>query len=291
MKTIFTLSFCFVFGFTQAQFTLLADYPFTSDGVDLISGDEAYLSNATFAEGGIYSNGIYAGNDLENGTEIRTGSVENFEFSNFKFTLEFRVDSLPEQSWMPIIVGGPSWRWAAVTVQSDGLLAFRGNVGGQQQVSGQQVPLGMWHSLEVEYNGSALIVLLNETEAINISIDELVDGEDNRFTCSHNGIGKNFKGYWRNLKVYSPVTVGGEEAEESSGVIYPNPATEQIQLSGWGSESESKEIQLIDVDGKVVRVYTLQTDPATLDVSGIKPGVYLLRSEDETEKIKRLVVK
>lgn len=291
MKTYFTLMLCFAFGLTQAQFTLIADYPFTSDGVDLISGDEAYMNNATFTEGGVYSNGIYAGDDPENATAIVTAGIDNFNFSMFKFTLEFRIDSLPELSWMPIIVGGSAWRWATVTVQDDGLLAFRANSGSDQQVSSQQVELGVWHDLEVEYNGLGFIVQLNESEAINLAVEELVDGENSLFSCADGSLGRNLKGYWRNLKIYNPVTVGSDDLVENTNVIYPNPAAENIQLSGWGNEHKTNIVDLLNTEGKVLHSFTLQNEPAAIDISGLAPGVYILRSVDHPELTKRLVVR
>lgn len=290
MKTTFTLILCIVFGVVHAQYTLIADYPFTTDGIDLVSGDEAFLYNATFTEGGIYSNGIYAGNDLA-GTEITTAPVESFEFSTFKFTLEFRVDSLPTLSWMPIVVGGPSWRWAAVTVQDDGLLAFRGNNGSIQQSSSQQIELGVWHNLEVEYIGSSINVTLNEMEVMNIALAEFNNEDDKRITCSENSTGRNFKGYWRNLKIYGPFTVGTEDTEHNSSIIYPNPTEGNIQLSGWGSGKESQTVHLFDAEGSVVRIFNLNSDPATVNVSGLAPGVYTLRSLGQSAIAKRLVVK
>ena len=62
--------------------------------------------------------------------------------------------------------------------------------------------------------------------------------------------------------------------------VFPNPATHYIHLD-LPAESEFTEIAIIGTDGRIVRTYRAaglsQDAPRTLDVSGLKAGVYVLR--------------
>ncbi len=59
--------------------------------------------------------------------------------------------------------------------------------------------------------------------------------------------------------------------------IFPNPATDQVFLSGFNDAADPLEVQLSDGAGRLVRTTTLAAGEA-LRVSDLAPGVYLLRA-------------
>ncbi|NVK26727.1 MAG: DUF4397 domain-containing protein [Flavobacteriia bacterium] len=77
-----------------------------------------------------------------------------------------------------------------------------------------------------------------------------------------------------------------DEFDGNSLNIYPNPANDIINIEGIEAESAS----LIDITGTSVKVWNSNTE--RLNVSGVKPGVYLLRVESEGESfVERVVIR
>jgi hypothetical protein len=278
MKAPMTILLSAVMGFALAQPTLIADYPFTADGFDLISSAEATLQNALFAEGGVYSNGIYPGND-PSGTSVITAEIESLDFEHFSFTLEFRAASLPtELSWMPIVSGGPLWRWLTVLITREGQIGLRVNNGSIQEISDRTVEVDVWHDLTVKYDGDTVAVLLNDTAVIQMSVPDLDTGDNKRISNIDWGAGRAFKGYWRNLKVYNgDATVSLPEIRYQPSIkVFPNPASGMAQVLGL-DEGDNHVLRLYSADGRFVKSFAGQASPAYIDLSGIPSGMYVLQ--------------
>jgi len=67
--------------------------------------------------------------------------------------------------------------------------------------------------------------------------------------------------------------------------IFPNPATDQIQIAGY-----DQDISIIDIHGRIVNNYKVDTfygnsEPQTFDISHLVNGIYLVRSGEQTEKL------
>lgn len=65
--------------------------------------------------------------------------------------------------------------------------------------------------------------------------------------------------------------------------VYPNPSTEKIFIKGLNAD-ESTEVSILDLHGKVMLRKTVKEE-ASIDVSKLKPGLYLLRAGATVEKI------
>ncbi|MEN8230662.1 MAG: leucine-rich repeat protein [Bacteroidota bacterium] len=86
------------------------------------------------------------------------------------------------------------------------------------------------------------------------------------------------------VATYSSSTNGLEDQEQSRVRIYPNPATDFLQI-----ESESScDISVISLNGHTVLNQRIFSGSATLDVQKLQPGIYIvqLRKERETTHIK-----
>ncbi len=79
-----------------------------------------------------------------------------------------------------------------------------------------------------------------------------------------------------------------EEIELPNSSVYPNPANEEIILSGL-SKGQKINISICDVTGREVKSLALQTENQKLNTEGWLPGIYfvLLRSKNKisTQKI------
>ncbi|HLG34909.1 MAG TPA: T9SS type A sorting domain-containing protein [Bacteroidia bacterium] len=92
----------------------------------------------------------------------------------------------------------------------------------------------------------------------------------------------------------SNLITGTEHAENNNGIsVYPNPATTQLIIDNGQLKIES--VEIYDVLGEKVFSQAPGTKhhaPITIDVSGLKPGIYFVTVTDETgNKAVRKVVK
>jgi hypothetical protein len=75
--------------------------------------------------------------------------------------------------------------------------------------------------------------------------------------------------------LFDGLTVGVNESGKSGLLVYPNPADDQIRLE-WNSEG-AVTIQLIDLNGSIVREIRTIDNQAKIYTEDISEGVYLYR--------------
>jgi hypothetical protein len=85
-------------------------------------------------------------------------------------------------------------------------------------------------------------------------------------------------------------SVGIENLEEPVFKFYPNPVDDELFVIGT---YKIKSIEIVDVLGKVVAIYQFDKSIIRMNVSELKPGMYLLKVIDINDRldIKKLVVK
>ena len=77
-------------------------------------------------------------------------------------------------------------------------------------------------------------------------------------------------------------TVGIEKLDQNNWNVYPNPVSEQLNVTTERAEM----IQITDVSGKVVTVEQLKTGHNIIDVNNFAPGVYFIQSKTGREHVK-----
>lgn len=181
---------------------LLAWYPLTNDYLDQTRnyGPLSY-SNAPFAGGGVYCNGIAPNLDPMNGCKLEAWLPTGFDFSNLAFSVQFLVTNAPSTQ-RPVIMGGASWRWAGVYLNPAGQVGlcisnaywFWGGVTFQTSV---------WHETTLVYDGAAQTceVYLDGVGVVT-HLGPLVHGFDPSFAVAHYGNSETFQGYLRHLRIY-----------------------------------------------------------------------------------------
>ena len=97
------------------------------------------------------------------------------------------------------------------------------------------------------------------------------------------------------INSFTSSTTGINNAEGLSGLIslYPNPARDEVTIVYPFETSLSNEvtIEIINADGMTVKRVMLSEESSQVDVSNLKPGVYVLRFEsDGMFNVKRLVI-
>ncbi len=190
-----------------AAYTLIAHYPFTSDGHEETGtyGD-ATMFNPVFRDNALYSNGIYYGDDLNNGCEVYTDNISGMNGKHFLVELEFKAEDFER----PIIVLGNSVRVFMLYLEQSGKI--RVDVLTNDHVkyfrSQETFQLNQWYKIEFGYDPADKKVYLwkNGDPDNEMTLPANVTPEFNYYEYElvndHGGYGWAFKGYWKNLKVY-----------------------------------------------------------------------------------------
>lgn len=75
------------------------------------------------------------------------------------------------------------------------------------------------------------------------------------------------------------------DKDETPIVLYPNPATDNINFSGLNGQSE---IRVINMHGRVMTAITANTNIATIDISGLPSATYIAQIIDAKQKISNI---
>ena len=177
---------------------LIAHYPLSIDNTDTTSQQlPMTLVNTPFEDGGIYCNGLYIAGGDDNACDAFTPQLMNFTFEKFAISATVKVKDLEDYTMCPIFVGGGSWRWLTVWLDSDSLVGFGYNY--EHHFSSNE-----WHTVIATYDSTSgdaacymdgLLV-----DDINFEMDH---GNQKCVGITHGGYGSTFKGYFKDLKVYS----------------------------------------------------------------------------------------
>jgi outer membrane protein assembly factor BamB len=88
------------------------------------------------------------------------------------------------------------------------------------------------------------------------------------------------------IRVYTPSnSVSTEEQTDNGMQLYPNPATSFCVLSADNADAGMQYI-LFDLSGKVVRTGITQEKHTVLDLSGVPPGTYFMKTGGTAEPVK-----
>jgi len=276
MKKIFIIS-CLMLVATitlNAQSSLLASYPLTENGIDTSGqNDPMLLKNVVFENGGVYSNGIYSGNDTT-GSQILTPPFTTFDYNNFTVLLDFKIDSYPENR-EPIIIGGYLWRWIGAYID-DGKIAFMANDFSTYDVSEISVPLNQWNSIRLSYNKEVgeCYFYFNNNLVSSYLIAEFNSGDDPRFGNEHGGLGKTFKGYWKNLVFYNSSSIDGIPESNTLNTISINVNRSFLSID-VPIHTNGVDLSIVDLQGRIVNTSQLKPGLNTIHLSQ-KDGVFLV---------------
>jgi serine/threonine protein kinase len=164
------------------------------------------INNAPFSGGGIFCNGIYR-YSAENITDyclIETPVLWDFNYRDFTFSVDFNVSEFPQGDSMPVIVGGPWYRWIGVFLTSDGNVGMQYNNDNYMDCEGRY-RRDTWHNLTLTYDGKVGRLYLDEEPVCKVDFKINTGGgdDDKIFTTTNYSIGATFRGIIRDLKIYS----------------------------------------------------------------------------------------
>ena len=76
-----------------------------------------------------------------------------------------------------------------------------------------------------------------------------------------------------------PASVSTPTPESETFNLYPNPASEKCQLTGWSIMETTTSVELLNTQGQLVKTYLKEVSDSSveLDLSGLSPGVYYVQ--------------
>lgn len=156
------------------------------------------LDNAPFqADGGVFCNGIYSG---DNRCLIQTPQLNSFDYDSFSISVQFKVTEFKTQ---PVFVGGNGWRWIGYYLNDDRTVSLLYN-NSNREACGGEYELNKWHTAVVTYDGTEAKLYLDSFLRCTVNYDLEHNNDKNIMTTNFSN-GTNFKGVIRNLDVYKKV--------------------------------------------------------------------------------------
>ncbi|WP_299054203.1 T9SS type A sorting domain-containing protein [uncultured Polaribacter sp.] len=187
-------------------------------------------------------------------------------------------------------------------------------------IAGDSYTITVWYKVAVEADGSDIRIWSYWKDSSNGSIsddatDDLIRGPNNSYFDNNGGAWTKYEvtviaptnavGFYFELRTYSGATVYWDDlsfvknttasVDTRNNIIgfksYPNPVTKN-QLTISSNSTTKKEVVIYNLLGKKVLKTSFYGEKATIDVSSIHSGIYMLRVlEDGKQASKKLVVK
>ena len=257
------------------------------------------LTNAPFVDGSLYCNGKFFG---DSACWVTTPLLPPSIFQAFSVSVKFKMDTLPTDNPFnesPVLMGGVAWRWMGGMVCADSTVAIRYN-NSFTQPGGLRYSLHTWHEMVLTYDSSTSLgcLYLDSTFACSVIFD-LDHGSiyEAEFCVNDRSRGTTFRGYLRDLKIYSvvlnPTSVQDLRDEMPADFQlyqnYPNPFNPSTSIEytvggirGQGSGVSNVQLMVYDVLGREVAVLVNEKKPpgfytVTWNARGKASGVYFYR--------------
>ena len=274
--SILTLS-----GQDLSRYDKIADYPLSKDGRDITGRySDIQLQNTHFAQGGVYSNGKYLGT-TPGGSFIITPQLSGLTTSHFAFRLSFNVDSLPNT----LFVFGDRWRWlkGEVAYDSTVLITVSKKDGfGRSIRSNYHVDKGEWYTLGFEYDSivGSFTLYMNDTLAGSIQLHSPIEmHNDLRVTNEDAGLGHTFKGYWKDLRLYSAKSNAVKTPKDSRIGIYYAPKRKCIYIHRGLRIVEQKSFfyTITNLAGITIQTGILPKGQEQIRLDSYPVGIYVMK--------------
>jgi len=269
-----------------SQFEPIAHYTLINTNVDSLGNYDTITLVNTLYQGqeGVYSNGIFSGNE-NNNSQIITPVFDELNFEKLAITLQFKRTLGATNK--PVIIVGGTWRWfGAQLIPRDSSISLIYNSAHKYPINIKTIEPDTWYDLTLIYQDSTGYLYIDNN--LIDSIDFVIKASDNDklILNLHGGNGTTFDGNWRNLIVYKGKTGSSAYLNQFSDILYifPNPNNGNFIIHF--NNSTFQNIQLININGKVLytKTYTTLSPEHKTKISGIKPGIYILKVIDKNGK-------
>lgn len=281
MKTIpFVLcllcSSSFLFSQDLSNATLEAHYTLLETAEDELNNEgDIMLINAPFmGADGVYSYGGYINDIIDTDSSlIESPNIEVINDTTFAIQVEVKFDSLFAK---PAMVIGNSWRYLGFTSRYDSTFAVIHN-GGEYETGTDKIETDRWYTLTVVHHAlSSTSKYYVDNELIFIK-EGILDHPQNdiRISNTHFGSGQAFRGFWRNLKIFSGSIITSTDipAELISIWLSPIPSSSFIYING--DIPDFSRFIIYNSSGK--EMFSAKTEHKTININSLQNGSYILQ--------------
>ncbi len=187
---------------------LIAHYPLLSDGIDITGQNSPMtLRNAPFQNGGVYCNGIYDLDFPTTGCKVMTPSrINGFNINSFTISMDFMITQLFSSTTYshPVFIGGTSSRWIGFCHYYEAGLEKVSFLTNNSDYTKTQtsISLNQWHNAKIVYKDNVVYVYMDDILIATKSAILNSSGDYNVGATNYSNATV-FKGYLKNLKVYS----------------------------------------------------------------------------------------
>lgn len=185
------------------DFTLIAHYPLSSDADDITDNhDPMILTNTTFEDGGIFCNGLYTG-DNPSGCDVVTPFLDDLSLTSYAISVDCKIHDFDNMH--PIVVGGSDWKWMVIYTVPDRKIGLGVNGLYTSDIpSDTRLSVDTWNTLTFVYHADDVSSRLYVNDVpVDSAFIEIDHHDDKTFSITHGSLGHTFKGYLKNLKVYT----------------------------------------------------------------------------------------
>lgn len=284
----------------QAQnldhFDLMAHYSLVNTTEDALDAwDTIELVNAPLSDtNGVYSYGGYIYDDgNEDSSLVITPRIDAINAPQFAIQVELKMDQL-EDKGRPIIIVGEDWRYLGFATGSDSSFQLILN-GNYQSAEPYYAKAGVWQILTMMHSrGDSLTSFFVDGNLIYRRKGYLDHpASDTKIMNTHFGIGQAFKGYWRNLKVFTSDSTTSPTVEISKlkeMTFFPNPSRGSVTVELEDLTGIYNTLVIYDEIGRVVR--TINDISSTVEVNGLPQGTLtaVLLQDNKQVAMHRIVV-
>ncbi|MBL8027956.1 MAG: T9SS type A sorting domain-containing protein [Fibrobacteres bacterium] len=299
-RSISVFSLLFLITFASPLFsspdTLLAHFPLRVDASEITGKTTPMvLTNTPFTDSSLYLNGIYYGDGYSVAyTPLFPAKI----FKAFTVKVKFKVDTLPSSSIRnesPVLMGGAAWRWMGAIIRSDSTLAIRYN-NSYTKTSKTRYAFHTWQEITMTYDSlsSLGILYLNQNPVCSVSfVINYGSAIEASFLTSNYSNGTAFKGYLRDLKIYSGINAPTTDNEKKTNITaakspyiinYPNPFISFTQIQYSVPFAGNVKISLYAPSGQEIGIlFEKFSTPGNYNISwnphNIANGVYLCKMQ------------
>ncbi len=284
-------------------FTLIAHYPLQENADDALGAyDPMTLVNTPFQDGGIYCNGNYTGSEPDS-SDAGTPFLAGLSMKKFAISARFKVTEDYEK-YRPILIGGPSWRWMAISLDVNLAIGLAFNdIYAYSNDGNPVISKDTWHTVTVIYDSVKAEGLLYLDGVLADSVSTPLDhANDKALTITHGGDGVTFKGFLADLKIYNgsdASLVEDEKALPTAFVLqqnFPNPFNPTTTINFSIRESGEYDLAVYNTSGQRIKTLlrenlTSQSYSITFGAADLPSGVYIYRLQGRGEsQARRFVV-
>lgn len=246
------------------------------------------LEHAPFSgSNGVYSNGLYISNNPDDGSYIHSPFMAALYDSVFAVQLEFQFAGL-DAMIRPVLVCGEAYRYLGLLTWPDSTFYVLYNNGNYIPLVGLHATEDQWYEVTLIHHLSTALTEFYldgiKVYELNVPLDRNMN--DGVISNTNFSMGRTFKGYWRNLRIYGTEDISSTQdfgSEKDQLFLFPNPARSSLQFTT--SIPNVTHWSITGIDGAVMMKGKVSEANHEIDIHALMPGGYIFLVQTSTGMI------